>query len=153
MAFNNTWQNCRPGRIYRTSDPNLIECDGDIAGGWRKKRPGYNDADRDTFTPLNCLIPNAVNYVGAKSSTWSSLNRASGYGSVTVRIQQRVNDWLAHYRLKGFSGVPANLNPDGILGSLSDTAIRYCQSRFGITRDGIVGQATWGRLIQTPPTA
>lgn len=157
MSFSNTWANCRPGRRYTYYMNQGLMCAGEMAGGWRKKRDGYNDADRDVFIPTpqgGCVWSSEMEqYKGAHSDTWASLNRARGYGSVTVRIQQRVNDWLAHWRLKGYANVPGNLNPDGILGTLSDTAIRYCQTRFVVTSDGIVGATTWGRLIQAPPTA
>ena len=68
-------------------------------------------------------------------------------------LQRRLNTWLSHWRLKGFTGVPANLVVDGIIGTKGDTAIRYAQLRFGVTRDGIVGSTTWNRLVANPPTA
>lgn len=136
--FSNSWAACRPGRVYTGSD---YACYGEFAPGWRKKRAGYADADRDAYGSGACSPFASQNYTGAASSTWCSVNRAGGAGSVTARIQRQLNIARAAF---GLSFAP--LVEDGILGSKSDAAIRKYQTWAGLDADGVVGRGTWARL-------
>lgn len=65
-----------------------------------------------------------------------------GENSPEVRaIQSRLNTVAENY-----PSIP-KLNPDGIFGELTESAVRQFQRIFGLTVDGIVGKATWYKLI------
>lgn len=44
---------------------------------------------------------------------------------------------------KNYPSIPKILNPDGIYGSETESAVREFQRVFGLTEDGIIGRATW----------
>lgn len=78
---------------------------------------------------------------------WHSLNFSSGDGNSVVVIQQQLNKALDYWRSQGHPACPAtNLNPDGVIGTKSDQAIRFYQGVMGLTVDGILGSGTWGLL-------
>lgn len=65
-----------------------------------------------------------------------------GENSPEVRaIQSRLNTVAENY-----PSIP-KLNPDGIFGELTESTVRQFQRIFGLTVDGIVGKATWYKLI------
>ena len=47
-----------------------------------------------------------------------------------------------HY---SYSSIP-KINADGIFGPATTAAVRAFQAKFGLTRDGVVGLATWTEL-------
>lgn len=65
-----------------------------------------------------------------------------GENSPEVRaVQSRLNTVSENY-----PSIP-KLNPDGIFGELTESAVRQFQRIFNLTVDGIVGKATWYKLI------
>lgn len=65
-----------------------------------------------------------------------------GENSPEVRaVQSRLNTVAENY-----PSIP-KLNPDGIFGELTESAVRQFQRIFNLTVDGIVGKATWYKLI------
>ncbi len=61
----------------------------------------------------------------------AAVYRRGSSGSVVTQIQRRLKDW-GYY----FSGV------DGIFGSRTETAVKFFQSKHGLTPDGIAGSRT-----------
>ena len=58
-------------------------------------------------------------------------------GPAVRDLQQRLNRWTAS------SGRPAQLRVDGVVGPLTDGAIRAFQSAHRLAADGVVGPKTW----------
>ncbi|SDL17564.1 Putative peptidoglycan binding domain-containing protein [Lentzea albidocapillata subsp. violacea] len=64
--------------------------------------------------------------------------RRGSTGSVVREVQRILNAW--------YPSLPA-LDVDGDFGPLTDARVRYMQSRAGLAVDGVVGPATWRRLL------
>lgn len=73
--------------------------------------------------------------------TWSGTTlRVGSTGSSVEQLQYWLNV-LAQY----YSTIPS-VTVDGVFGSGTQAAVRAFQQRFGLTVDGIVGQATWNAI-------
>ena len=67
------------------------------------------------------------------------------YGSIGNEVRQiqiRLNRVSANY-----PSIPKIYPPDGVFGSVTDRAVRAFQQIFNLDVDGIVGKATWYKLI------
>ncbi|MBP3413443.1 MAG: peptidoglycan-binding protein [Oscillospiraceae bacterium] len=64
-------------------------------------------------------------------------------GPNVVRIQVMLNRISRNY-----PAIPRIGSVDGIFGTQTETAVRAFQQIFGLTADGIVGKATWYRLVR-----
>lgn len=71
------------------------------------------------------------------------LLRRGAHGTVTRELQYRLNVWLLTTPGVGI----APLVPDGILGALTEAAVRAFQRRIALTVDAVVGPQTWSRLL------
>lgn len=69
--------------------------------------------------------------------------RLGNSGNEVRYIQLRLNRIA-----KNYPSIPAIPNPDGIFGPETDAAVREFQRIFGLTEDGIVGRATWYKIVQ-----
>ncbi len=63
-------------------------------------------------------------------------------GNEVRDIQLRLNRISANY-----PSIPKIYPPDGVFGSTTDDAVREFQRIFNLTQDGIVGKATWYKII------
>ncbi len=70
------------------------------------------------------------------------LRRGSSGPSVVV-VQVELNRISQNY-----PAIPKLANVDGIYGSRTEASVRRFQEIFGLTPDGIVGQATWYELVR-----
>jgi peptidoglycan hydrolase-like protein with peptidoglycan-binding domain len=70
------------------------------------------------------------------------LRRGSSGPSVVI-IQVELNRIAQNY-----PAIPKLANVDGIYGSRTEASVRRFQEIFGLTPDGIVGQATWYELVR-----
>lgn len=70
------------------------------------------------------------------------LRRGSSGPSVVI-IQVELNRIAQNY-----PAIPKLSNVDGIYGSRTEASVRRFQDIFGLTPDGIVGQATWYELVR-----
>ncbi|MGI5839991.1 MAG: LysM peptidoglycan-binding domain-containing protein, partial [bacterium] len=97
------------------------------------------------ITDPNVIFPGQVICVPTTSppppppSPMPTLRRGSTGPYVTF-LQARLTDL-------GFSPGPV----DGIFGAQTEAAVKAFQTARNLTPDGIVGPATWGRLLLTPP--
>lgn len=71
----------------------------------------------------------------------SPLRRGS-YGAPVVVIQSSLNRISQSY-----PAIPKILPVDGIYGSGTEAAVRKFQQIFGLTPDGVVGKATWYKIV------
>ena len=69
--------------------------------------------------------------------------RLGNSGNEVRYIQLRLNRIA-----KNYPSIPTIPNPDGIFGPETDAAVREFQRIFGLTEDGIVGRATWYKIVQ-----
>ena len=69
--------------------------------------------------------------------------RLGNSGNEVRYIQLRLNRIA-----KNYPSIPTIPNPDGIFGPETDAAVREFQRIFGLTVDGIVGRATWYKIVQ-----
>ncbi len=80
------------------------------------------------------VAPNLESYPGSPI-------RRGDRGSTVRRIQNTLNDIANNYPL-----IP-KVTPDGIFGEGTEEAVRTFQEIFNLTPDGVVGRATWYKLI------
>ena len=66
--------------------------------------------------------------------------RRGSRGPAVVELQRRLNIWAAR------AGQPGRLRTDGMLGPLTDAAVRAFQRSFLLAADGVVGPKTWTAL-------
>lgn len=78
----------------------------------------------------------------------SSLESYPGYpvsrgdrGSVVRRIQNSINIISENYPL-----IP-KITPDGIFGESTEEAVKTLQQTFNLTQDGVIGRATWYKIV------
>lgn len=64
------------------------------------------------------------------------------FGNAVRQIQLRLNRISANY-----PSIPKIYPPDGAFGLTTDRAVRAFQRIFNLTEDGIVGKATWYKII------
>ncbi|MBE6985707.1 MAG: spore cortex-lytic protein [Ruminococcaceae bacterium] len=69
--------------------------------------------------------------------------RRGSQGPNVVRLQVMLNRIGQNY-----PAIPRISNVDGIFGAQTENAVRTFQRIFGLTADGIVGKATWYRLVR-----
>ena len=67
-----------------------------------------------------------------------------GTSNANVR---RIQDMLNRLRVN-FPAIPAIPNPNGTFDAATQNSVRIFQRTFGLTQDGIVGRATWNRIVQ-----
>ncbi len=67
--------------------------------------------------------------------------REGDVGNDVQLMQVRLNRIARNY-----PGIPTISNPDGIFGTRTTAAVKRFQQVFGLTDDGIVGNATWYRI-------
>ena len=63
-------------------------------------------------------------------------------GSDVLKIQRYLNAIGRHYR-----SIP-QINEDGLFGYKTDQAVRAFQRLFSLTDDGIIGPATWNKIVE-----
>jgi len=59
----------------------------------------------------------------------------------------RIQNWLNRIRVN-FPAIPVIPNPNGTFDQATQNAVRIFQRTFNLTQDGIVGRATWNRIVQ-----
>lgn len=59
-----------------------------------------------------------------------------------LKIQRYLNAIGRHYR-----SIP-QINEDGLFGYKTDQAVRAFQRLFSLTDDGIIGPATWNKIVE-----
>ncbi|HCC35701.1 MAG TPA: hypothetical protein DEQ02_08760, partial [Ruminococcaceae bacterium] len=64
----------------------------------------------------------------------------------TGRNVELIQSFLARIR-KNYPGIPAITDSPGKFGNSTKTAVKKFQSVFNLTADGIVGHATWNKLV------
>lgn len=69
--------------------------------------------------------------------------RQGSQGTTARELQYRLNVWLLTLSTTGLSA----LTPDGIFGPRTLAAVRAFQAGMALAVDGVVGPATWGRLL------
>ena len=69
--------------------------------------------------------------------------RIGSYGADVQAVQLQLNTISRNY-----PAIPKIASPDGIFGVETEEAVRKFQEIFNLTPDGIVGKATWYRIIQ-----
>lgn len=82
----------------------------------------------------------SVNYVPRALENFATIRRGDRGNFVTI-LQYLLNEY------------GANLSPDGIFGTNTETAVRTFQANNGLTQDGIVGRNTWNALLNLNPSA
>ena len=80
---------------------------------------------------------------GIQSSYPGSALRVGSSGPNVVVIQTELNRIAQDY-----PSIPKIPEIDGIFGSRTEAAVRRFQEIFGLTVDGVVGQATWYELVR-----
>lgn len=86
------------------------------------------------------IVDNAP--VRVNSPSYPGLPLRLGDSSNSVQqLQLRLNRIARNY-----PSIPTISNPDGNFGAETETAVRKFQQIFGLTADGIVGNATWYRV-------
>ena len=68
--------------------------------------------------------------------------RVGSSGPNVVTLQQNLN------RIAAVNSAIPKVGTDGIFGPLTEASVRAFQRYYGLTPDGIVGPATWNRLMQ-----
>ena len=96
----------------------------------------YNYYGNDIELVVNAPIQNLM-----RSYPGEALRRGS-YGENVVVVQRELNRISQNY-----PAIPKLESVDGIYGSRTEAAVRRFQEIFGLTADGIVGRATWYKLI------
>lgn len=136
MVFSDNWNDVYPRSLDCGDGPAGTSCSY-IGGYWGKKRTGN---------------PRVVDREGMAGGygPWYSRNHSTG-GNAPKEIQRHLNDFIQHMLERYEQDTPSFLTMDGILGTASDTAIKYFQRKHALTQDGIVGLATWTHLRDVPP--
>ena len=88
------------------------------------------------------IVPNAP-IRGITSSYPGTPLRRGSTGPNVVTLQVALNRISQNY--PAIPKIPAN---DGIFGPITESAVRKFQEVFGLTPDGIVGPATWYRIVR-----
>ena len=91
----------------------------------------------------------------AEDTVKPTTNEDKSKGGNTVNVELNVlkkgasgDQVKAVQRMLYCLGYSLGSNPiDGVFGGLTDTAVRKYQKNNGLTSDGIVGQATWNKLL------
>ncbi len=96
----------------------------------------YNYYGNDIELVVNAPIRNLM-----RSYPGTALRRGSSGENVIV-VQRELNRISQNY-----PAIPKLGNVDGIFGSRTEAAVRKFQEIFNLTPDGIVGRATWYKLI------
>jgi len=81
---------------------------------------------------INIMI---ISFVQLMQDADAASYRRGSTGSVVTQIQQRLSDW-GYYRGK----------IDGVFGSKTEAAIKWFQSKNGLSADGVAGKATLAAL-------
>ena len=121
-----------------------VTCEGlSQWGSQNLAQQGYNSTQilrnyyGDVETVLNAPIRgNSTSYPGTPL-------RVGSTGPNVVVIQTSLNRISQNY-----PAIPKIPTVDGIFGSKTEAAVRKLQEIFGLTPDGIVGQATWYQIVR-----
>ena len=81
-------------------------------------------------------------FIGITDTPPTTVLRQGSRGSTVIQLQ-----FLLNYIAQFYSGVPS-VTQDGVFGKGTANAVRSFQRQFGLSADGVVGQATWNKLYQ-----
>ncbi|MCQ2382475.1 MAG: peptidoglycan-binding protein [Clostridia bacterium] len=81
-------------------------------------------------------------FIGITDTPPTTVLRQGSRGSTVIQLQ-----FLLNYIAQFYPGVPS-VTQDGIFGNGTANAVRSFQRLFGLSADGVVGQATWNKLYQ-----
>lgn len=96
-------------------------------------RSYYGDVEIVTNAPIRGITSSYPGYPLRRGST----------GPSVVVLQVSLNRIAQNY-----PAIPKIASVDGIFGSQTEASVRAFQQIFGLTPDGIVGPATWYRIVQ-----
>ena len=121
-----------------------VTCDGlSQWGSENLARQGYTAPQILRSYYGNVEIVNNAPVRGITSSYPGSPLRRGTTGPSVVVVQVELNRISQNY-----PSIPKISPVDGIFGAQTEAAVRRFQSVFGLTEDGIVGQATWYALVR-----
>jgi peptidoglycan hydrolase-like protein with peptidoglycan-binding domain len=101
-----------------------------------KQKFGYKGAIDGVWGP-STQAAHSVYYASRKPKPRPTIRRGTKDTMQTKILQERINGL--------FPGV-FNLKNDAIFGKATEDAVKRVQKHYGLTRDGIVGRATWEAL-------
>ena len=89
-------------------------------------------------------------YQSAQSDMSSGLG--SNYPGTAIRrgdtgSNVKLVQFYLRFAATNYSAIPT-VAVDGVFGSGTETAVRRFQSYFGLTADGVVGRATWNKMVE-----
>ena len=97
-----------------------------------------------TWTQLYEVYYAWMNAAGSPDPAYPGTPLSQGSTGSSVSTAQRFLNVVGQY----FPSVP-QLTIDGVFGASTKTAVRAFQKLVGLAQDGIVGRATWERLVAT----
>ena len=121
-----------------------VTCEGlSQWGSQNLARQGYTAPEILRSYYGNVEIVNNAPIQGITTSYPGTPLRRGSSGPSVVVIQTELNRISQNY-----PAIPKLANVDGIFGSRTEAAVRKFQEVFGLSVDGIVGQATWYALVR-----
>ncbi|MBQ9166876.1 MAG: peptidoglycan-binding protein [Oscillospiraceae bacterium] len=121
-----------------------VTCEGlSQWGSQNLAQQGYTSIDILRSYYGNIELVNNAPVRGVTTSYPGTPLRRGSSGPYVVIIQVELNRISQNY-----PAIPKLASVDGIFGSRTEASVRRFQEIFGLTPDGIVGQATWYALIR-----
>lgn len=125
-------------------DGNRVSCNGlSQWGSLALARQGYTPYEILTYYYGDDIsIKKTEDVRGITQSVPSVPLRLGSSGPDVQLIQTRLNRIATNY-----PAIPKIYPPNGVFGETTDAAVRVFQRVFNLTEDGVVGEATWYRIL------